>query len=122
MPCGSGFGLSDKALVSYADYSVWQRQLAAFMQDVVQDRCILVGNSLGGYTSLAAAATNPELVAGVALLNGAGAGAPAQLVIAPAPTAAENPLAPSTICCYRHSILVAAIRLRFLPGITALGC
>lgn len=68
----SGFGLSDKALVSYEDYSVWQRQLTAFMTDVVKDKCVLVGNSLGGYTSLSAAAANPSQVAGVALLNGAG--------------------------------------------------
>lgn len=67
-----GFGLSDKALVSYGDYSVWQRQLTAFMTDVVKDKCVLVGNSLGGYTSLSAAAANPSQVSGVALLNGAG--------------------------------------------------
>lgn len=67
-----GFGLSDKALVSYEDYSIWQRQLTAFMQDVVKDKCVLVGNSLGGYTSLSAAVANPSQVAGVALLNGAG--------------------------------------------------
>lgn len=67
-----GFGLSDKALVSYEDYSVWQRQLTAFMTDVVKHKCVLVGNSLGGYTSLSAAAANPSQVTGVALLNGAG--------------------------------------------------
>lgn len=42
------------------------------MTDVVKGKCVLVGNSLGGYTSLSAAAANPSLVTGVALLNGAG--------------------------------------------------
>jgi len=31
-----GFGWSDKAIVSYEDYSIWQRQLRDFVRDVVK--------------------------------------------------------------------------------------
>jgi esterase/lipase superfamily enzyme len=37
-----------------------------------RDKVVVAGNSLGGYNSLSLAAAHPELVAGVALLNGAG--------------------------------------------------
>eukprot|EP00884_Botryococcus_braunii_P018020 jgi/Botrbrau1/4901/Bobra.118_1s0015.1 len=69
-----GFGWSDKPLISgYADYSVWQDQLASFIQEVVGgEPVVLVGNSLGGYNSLATAVKYPQLVKGVVLLNGAG--------------------------------------------------
>lgn len=67
-----GFGWSDKAIVSYEDYGIWQRQLRDFVKDVVKDKVVVAGNSLGGYNSLSLAAANPELVSGVVLLNGAG--------------------------------------------------
>ena len=31
-----GFGWSDKAITSYDDYSIWQRQLSTFVRDVVR--------------------------------------------------------------------------------------
>lgn len=37
-----------------------------------RDKVVVAGNSLGGYNSLSLAASSPELVAGVVLLNGAG--------------------------------------------------
>lgn len=76
-----GFGWSDKALVDYSDYSIWTDQIADFTAEVIlknsngghaQEKIVLVGNSLGGYNSLAAAATHPNLVKGVVLLNAAG--------------------------------------------------
>ena len=74
-----GFGWSDKALVDYGDYSVWTHQIAEFTRQVIYandgsaDRSVvLVGNSLGGYNSLATAASYPDLVKGVVLLNSAG--------------------------------------------------
>lgn len=73
-----GFGWSDKALVDYGDYSVWSHQIAEFTRQVIfkpgsdQRSVVLVGNSLGGYNSLATAASYPELVKGVVLLNSAG--------------------------------------------------
>jgi pimeloyl-ACP methyl ester carboxylesterase len=82
-----GFGWSDKAVVDYDGYGIWTDQIADFIKDVVQPGCngnggngstgalekaVLVGNSLGGYNSLATAAAHPDLVKGVVLLNAAG--------------------------------------------------
>jgi len=80
-----GFGWSDKAIVDYDGYEIWSDQIADFIKEVVQPGCsenggggggaekaILVGNSLGGYNSLSTAASHPELVKGVVLLNAAG--------------------------------------------------
>ncbi|GLI59726.1 hypothetical protein VaNZ11_001672 [Volvox africanus] len=71
-----GFGYSEKARVDYTNAEVWSSQVAAFVREVVGPAgapVVLAGNSLGGYVSLATAATHgPELVRGVALLNGAG--------------------------------------------------
>ncbi|KAK9851146.1 hypothetical protein WJX84_012261 [Apatococcus fuscideae] len=68
-----GFGWSDKALVSYDGYTIWQEQLSDFIKQQVGGKpVVLVGNSLGGYNSLATAAQYPELVRGVVLVNAAG--------------------------------------------------
>jgi len=77
-----GFGFSDKPLVEYNGYDLWTEQIADFIKDVMmvkegdnnttKERVILVGNSLGGYNALAAAAKHPELVKAVCLLNAAG--------------------------------------------------
>lgn len=66
-----GFGWSEKALVDY-DAMVWRDQVVDFLMEVVKEPAILVGNSLGGFTALVAAAGLREQVAGVALLNSAG--------------------------------------------------
>eukprot|EP00877_Chromochloris_zofingiensis_P006106 jgi/Chrzof1/1749/Cz10g19170.t1_PPH1 len=73
-----GFGWSDKALVDYSSGNLWANQLGDFIKEVVAgngkacEPVVLVGNSLGGYACLNAAASYPELVRGVALLNSAG--------------------------------------------------
>lgn len=73
-----GFGMSDKALVDYEGYDVWKHQISDFIKEVIHAECgkdekvCLVGNSLGGYNSLATAASFPHLVESVVLLNGAG--------------------------------------------------
>jgi pimeloyl-ACP methyl ester carboxylesterase len=72
-----GFGWSDKAIVDYDGYAIWSDQIADFIKEVVQpaapdEKAVLVGNSLGGYNSLSTAASHPELVKGVVLLNAAG--------------------------------------------------
>ena len=76
-----GFGFSDKAVVDYDGYSIWSDQISDFIRQVIQkpdgggssdEKVVLVGNSLGGYNSLATAATHPSLVKGVVLLNAAG--------------------------------------------------
>eukprot|EP00633_Aureoumbra_lagunensis_P000794 CAMPEP_0197297256 /NCGR_PEP_ID=MMETSP0890-20130614/40578_1 /TAXON_ID=44058 ORGANISM="Aureoumbra lagunensis, Strain CCMP1510" /NCGR_SAMPLE_ID=MMETSP0890 /ASSEMBLY_ACC=CAM_ASM_000533 /LENGTH=365 /DNA_ID=CAMNT_0042774307 /DNA_START=148 /DNA_END=1245 /DNA_ORIENTATION=- len=48
---------------------IWQYQLIQFLEQVVQERAVLVGNSLGGFIATFVAASRPDLVAGVGLLN-----------------------------------------------------
>lgn len=72
-----GFGWSDKALVDYEGYDVWTEQISDFLKEVVHEECgkekvTLVGNSLGGYNSMATAAQYPDLIQSVVLLNAAG--------------------------------------------------
>jgi len=65
-------------VVDYEGYTVWKDQIADFIKEVAlpaspgNDKVVVVGNSLGGYNSLATAAAHPELVRGVVLLNAAG--------------------------------------------------
>ncbi|KNA06238.1 hypothetical protein SOVF_182460 [Spinacia oleracea] len=66
-----GFGWSEKALVEY-DAVIWRDQVIDFLKEIVKEPAIMVGNSLGGFTVLASAASLPEKVAGVVLLNSAG--------------------------------------------------
>lgn len=72
-----GFGWSDKALVDYEGYGVWTDQISDFIREVVrgdhpEEKVVLAGNSLGGYNSLSTAASHPDLVDKVILLNAAG--------------------------------------------------
>jgi len=70
-----GFGASDKPLLDY-DSDIWVAQCAGFLREVggcgATQRAVVVGNSIGGFTALALAAAHPELVRGIASLNGAG--------------------------------------------------
>ncbi|CAM0944914.1 unnamed protein product [Alopecurus aequalis] len=66
-----GFGWSEKALVEY-DATIWMEQVSDFLREVVQSPSVLVGNSLGGFTTLFTATEVPELVRGIVLLNSAG--------------------------------------------------
>jgi len=76
-----GFGQSDKpADIVYDAEDVWVAQCARFMVEVMgcgereggARRAMVAGNSLGGFVSLAAAATHKDLVSGCVLLNSAG--------------------------------------------------
>eukprot|EP00535_Pseudo-nitzschia_heimii_P007852 CAMPEP_0197174068 /NCGR_PEP_ID=MMETSP1423-20130617/753_1 /TAXON_ID=476441 /ORGANISM="Pseudo-nitzschia heimii, Strain UNC1101" /LENGTH=359 /DNA_ID=CAMNT_0042622963 /DNA_START=68 /DNA_END=1147 /DNA_ORIENTATION=+ len=71
--CKLGFGLSDKPLVDYSS-ELWRDQAVDFLTEVVRKPAVLAGNSLGGFTSLYAAATEEvkPMVRGVVLLNSAG--------------------------------------------------
>lgn len=71
--CKLGFGLSSKPVQEYVA-EVWRDQAVDFLKEVVQKPAVLAGNSLGGFTSLYAAATDEAkpMVNGVVLLNGAG--------------------------------------------------
>lgn len=72
-PCLLGFGLSDKPKdASYEDGELWREQLVHFLETVVEEPAVLVGNSLGGRTVLHVAATRPDLVRGLVLVNSAG--------------------------------------------------
>jgi pimeloyl-ACP methyl ester carboxylesterase len=73
-----GFGWSEKALVEYSSGGLWGQQIVDFIRDVVHagdsatttsssssagsEPVVLVGNSLGGYACLNAAAKSPELI------------------------------------------------------------
>lgn len=65
-----GFGLSEKPNYPYST-SLWSEQLASLIEDVVGEPAVVVGNSLGGGVALQLAATRPDLVKGVGLLNAA---------------------------------------------------
>ncbi|KAL6912263.1 hypothetical protein ACP4OV_001068 [Aristida adscensionis] len=66
-----GFGWSEKALVDY-EATIWMEQVSDFLREIVKEPAVLVGNSLGGFTTLFTATEVPELVRGVVLLNSAG--------------------------------------------------
>ena len=64
-----GFGRSAKPTDLALDTGVWCDQLLAYVGERVERPAVFVGNSLGGYVALRAAATQPDSSAGVALLN-----------------------------------------------------
>lgn len=63
-----GFGASRKAPVPY-QIDLWREQVYDFWRTFICQPVVLVGNSLGSLVCLAAAATYPEMVGGIALLN-----------------------------------------------------
>jgi len=66
-----GFGRSSKPDWTYSG-QLWQQQLATFIQDIIGEAVVLVGNSLGGYAAMCVAGNYPELCRGIVLLNSAG--------------------------------------------------
>ncbi|CAN0917241.1 Pheophytinase, chloroplastic [Linum grandiflorum] len=66
-----GFGDEAKPWATDLVYSIdlWRDQVRYFIQEVIGEPVYVVGNSLGGYVALYLAATHPELVKGVTLLN-----------------------------------------------------
>jgi pimeloyl-ACP methyl ester carboxylesterase len=67
----AGFGRSSKALWQYTT-DLWVEQLTEFIETVIGQPVIIVGNSLGGYVSLCVAASDRNLATGLILLNSAG--------------------------------------------------
>jgi pimeloyl-ACP methyl ester carboxylesterase len=63
-----GFGDSDKPNVEYS-VDLWVDQLYEFWQTFIGKPVVLVGNSIGSLTCLAAAAEHPEMVQGVAMIS-----------------------------------------------------
>ncbi|KAK4346857.1 hypothetical protein RND71_033196 [Anisodus tanguticus] len=66
-----GFGWSEKARIDN-DALIWRDQVVYFLREIVKQPAVLVGNSLGGFTTLLAAAALPDQIKGVSLLNSAG--------------------------------------------------
>ena len=52
---------SDKPILDYSS-DVWRDQVCAFVKDVIKDDVVVAGNSLGGYTALAAATHLPGMI------------------------------------------------------------
>ncbi|MFY8148146.1 MAG: alpha/beta fold hydrolase [Prochlorococcaceae cyanobacterium] len=67
-----GFGRSAKPAGPPYGGDLWRDQLAAYVRERIGRPTVLVGNSLGGFASLAAGAALGEECAGVVLLNAAG--------------------------------------------------
>jgi pimeloyl-ACP methyl ester carboxylesterase len=70
-----GFGESAKPnLPGGYSMEVWRDQIVAFMDEFVEGKpAVLVGNSIGSLASLMVAATSPDRMRGIVLLNTAGA-------------------------------------------------
>jgi pimeloyl-ACP methyl ester carboxylesterase len=66
-----GFGRSAKPKLQYSG-DLWRDQLHDFINEVIGQKAVLAGNSLGGYAGLCVAAQHPESAAGLVLLNSAG--------------------------------------------------
>lgn len=63
-----GFGGSQKAAAPYG-VPLWTEQMAAFVQAIVGEPVILVGNSLGSLVALNLADRHPDLVRGLVMIN-----------------------------------------------------
>ena len=66
-----GFGRSEKPKLQYGG-DLWRDQLHDFITEVIGEKAVLAGNSLGGYASLCVAAQRTDSAAGLVLLNSAG--------------------------------------------------
>ncbi|BCL35566.1 alpha/beta fold hydrolase [Nostoc sp. MS1] len=66
-----GFGRSAKPNLQYSG-DLWRDQLHDFISEVIGEKAVLAGNSLGGYACLCTASQRPESAVGVVLLNSAG--------------------------------------------------
>ncbi|MEH2248227.1 alpha/beta fold hydrolase [Nostoc sp.] len=66
-----GFGRSAKPNLQYSG-DLWRDQLHDFISEVIGQKAVLAGNSLGGYACLCVAAQRPDSAAGLVLLNSAG--------------------------------------------------
>lgn len=67
-----GFGRSAKPAELAYGGPLWRDQLAAYVNERIGRPTVLAGNSLGGFSALAAGAALGEQAAGVVLLNAAG--------------------------------------------------
>jgi len=63
-----GFGSSDQPDAEYC-MEFWRDQVIDFVDNVVGEPAVLVGNSIGSLAALHVASTKPELASGVVLIN-----------------------------------------------------
>eukprot|EP00471_Norrisiella_sphaerica_P011560 CAMPEP_0184503032 /NCGR_PEP_ID=MMETSP0113_2-20130426/51641_1 /TAXON_ID=91329 /ORGANISM="Norrisiella sphaerica, Strain BC52" /LENGTH=354 /DNA_ID=CAMNT_0026892439 /DNA_START=241 /DNA_END=1305 /DNA_ORIENTATION=- len=70
--CMLGYGWSDKSPCAPYSPEFWGTQVADFVKEVIGEKAVLVGNSIGAVTALAAASEYPEWVQGLVMLNAAG--------------------------------------------------
>lgn len=63
-----GFGASKKVPTQYSVH-LWVDQVYDFWQTFIRQPVVLVGNSIGSLVCLVAAATYPDMVAGIAMLS-----------------------------------------------------
>lgn len=66
-----GFGASAKPLLAY-NLELWEQQLADFCLEVVRERVVLIGNSIGALVALMTSAHHTDLVCAAVLINCAG--------------------------------------------------
>lgn len=66
-----GFGASDQPNVDY-QMEFWRDQVIDFVENVVGEPAVLVGNSIGSLAAVHVASESPKSVAGIALINCAG--------------------------------------------------
>lgn len=67
-----GFGHAEKPPLSFSQY-VWEQCVKSFAVEIIGRKVVLMGNSIGGYVSQAAAASlGPSICKGLVLLNSAG--------------------------------------------------
>ncbi|KAL6900634.1 hypothetical protein ACP4OV_005310 [Aristida adscensionis] len=66
-----GFGQDSQPWAEELVYSIdlWHNQVQNFIEEVIREPVYIVGNSLGGFVALYFAASNPDLVKGITLLN-----------------------------------------------------
>ncbi|MBW4688991.1 MAG: alpha/beta fold hydrolase [Komarekiella atlantica HA4396-MV6] len=86
-----GFGRSAKPKLQYSG-DLWRDQLNDFISEVIGQKAVLAGNSLGGYACLCVAAQHPDSVTGLVLLNSAGPFSESQLI--PEPEALQSEIQP----------------------------
>jgi haloalkane dehalogenase len=63
-----GFGGSQKAAAPYG-VTLWTAQMAAFVETVIGEPVVVVGNSLGSLVALHLADRHPDLVRGLVMIN-----------------------------------------------------
>jgi pimeloyl-ACP methyl ester carboxylesterase len=79
-----GFGRSSKPSSGYSS-ELWRDQMADFITEVIGRPAVVVGNSIGGYSSLFTGATRADAVVGVCMINGVGAFSEQQTTAEPNP-------------------------------------